>query len=124
MRNTQCLGRPHGGWSVSQRCFPLGGGFKKRLRLHDGLVPRLLQSLALSGVEFDVRLLLTWDICFGVDGFHRAFRNAGGAINALVRMNDQLILQLVKTGHRADLYAVGEFAPLAFTGNDMFHNNR
>jgi hypothetical protein len=33
-----------------------------------------------------------------------------------------LIVQLVKTGHRADFHAVGEFASLAFARNNMWHN--
>jgi hypothetical protein len=78
----------------------------------------------LISVEADVRLVLGRNVRFGVDRFHRAFGHTSGAINAFLGMNDQLILQLVKTGHWANFDAVGESASLTFTGNNMGHSDR
>src|SRR6266850_1725113 len=52
-----------------------------------------------GSVEFDVRLIVRRNVPFGINRFHRAFRHAGRAIDAIVRVNDQLIVQLVKAGH-------------------------
>jgi hypothetical protein len=59
----------------------------------------------------------------GVDGVHRTFIHASHAIDALLRMNNQLTLQLVKARHRAYQDAVGELAPQTFIGNDMRHKS-
>jgi hypothetical protein len=38
-------------------------------------------------------------------------------------MDEDLIIQFVKTGDGANFDAIGEFAADAFVGNDMSHNS-
>ena len=61
------------------------------------------------------------DVRFGVDGVDRAFINASHAIDALLWVNEKLILHLIKAGDGAHRHAIGELAPHTFTGNDMGH---
>src|SRR5437868_13574849 len=107
--------------SVTQIRFPLGGGRQGILFRLDGTLARLLHPSGLNRVEFDVRLKLRRDVIHGVDGVYRTFIHASHAIDALLRMNNQLTLQLIKARHRAYQHAVGELAPQTFIGNDMRH---
>ena len=109
--------------SVTQFRFPLRGGRQGILLSLDRTLARLLHPSGLSRVEFNVGLKLGRDIRLGVDGVHRTFIHAGHAIDALLRVNDQLTLQLVKAGHGAHDHAIGEFAPHTFIGNDMRHKS-
>ncbi len=59
-------------------------------------------------IKFGVRGEFPRQIRLGINGFDRAFRHAGGAIDAILRVDDQLIVQFVKTGNRTDLCAIGE----------------
>src|SRR5205823_13729007 len=49
------------------------------------------------------------------------FRSACRAIDALIGVNDNLIVQFIEARHRTDLYTVGELAPVAFVGHDVCH---
>ena len=109
--------------SVTQFRFPLGGGRQGILFRLDGTLARLLHPSGLSRVEFNVRLKLRRNVFLGVDGVHRTFIHASHAIDALLRMNNKLTLQLIKAGHRAHHHAVGELAPHTFIGNDMRHKS-
>ena len=73
-------------------------------------------------VEFGVRSEFSRQVGLGINGLDRTLRNAGGAIDAVLRVNDQLVVQLVKASNWADLCAIGEFAPPTFVGNNMSHN--
>src|SRR5437899_828116 len=107
--------------SVTQFRFPLGGGRQGILFRLDGTLARLLHPSGLSGVEFNVRSKLGRNFSLGVDGVHGTFVHASHAIYALLRVNNQLTLQLIKARHRAYQHAVGELAPQTFIGNDMRH---
>src|SRR5216684_663698 len=107
--------------SVTQFRFPLGGGRQGILFRLDGTLARLLHPSGLSRVEFNVRSKLGRNVSLGVDGVHGTFIHASHAIYALLRVNNQLTLQLIKARHRAYQHAVGELAPQAFIGNDMRH---
>jgi len=52
---------------------------------------------------------------------HRAYVYTCRAINAFLRVNDHLVIQLVKASDRADLYTVGKLASVAFLGDDVGH---
>jgi hypothetical protein len=52
---------------------------------------------------------------------HRAFRLANAAIDAFVGMDDEHVLALVEAVHRADLNAVGVFAPNTSFVDDVRH---
>jgi len=57
----------------------------------------------------------------GLDGVHRAFRLAYAAVDALVRMNDEHVLALVKAVYWADLDTVCVLATNAAIGDDVSH---
>ena len=99
---------------------PIPLSFGRRL---DRALARLLHPSGLSRVEFNVRLKLGRNIVRGVDGVHRTYVHASHAIYALLRVNDQLTLQLIKAGHRAHHHAVGELALNTFIGNNMRHKS-
>ncbi len=107
--------------SVTQFRFPLDGGRQGILFRLDRTLARVFYPSGLSRVEFNVGLKLRRNVPLGVDGVHRTFIHASHAIDALLRVNDQLTLQLVKARHRAHQHAVGELAPQTFIGNDMRH---
>jgi hypothetical protein len=107
--------------SVTQFRFPLRGGRQGILFRLDRILARFFYASGLSRVEFNVRLKLRRNVCLGVDGVHRTFIDASHAIYALLRVNNQLTLQLIKARHRAYQHAVGELAPHTFIGNDMRH---
>ena len=52
---------------------------------------------------------------------HWAYLYACHAINALVRVNDHLVVHFVKARDRADLYTVGELASVTFFSDDVGH---
>ena len=108
---------------VTQFRFPLGGGRQGILFRLDRTLARLFYPSGLSRVEFNVGLKLRRNVPLGVDGVHWTFIHASHAIDALLRMNNQLTLQLVKARHRAYQDAVGELAPQTFIGNDMRHKS-
>jgi len=68
-------------------------------------------------------LKLRRKVPLGVNGVHRTFIHASHAIDALLRVNDNLTLQLIKAGHGADHHAVGELAPQTLIGNDVRHKS-
>src|SRR5437868_4957269 len=107
--------------SVTQFRFPLGGGRQRILFFLDRTLARLLHPPAFSRVEFNIRLKLGRNFLLGVDGVHRTYIHASHAIDALLRVNDKLTVQLIKAGHGAHHHAVGELAPHTFIGNDMRH---
>ena len=108
---------------VTQFRFPLDGGRQGILFRLDRTLARVFYPSGLSRVEFNVGLKLRRNVPLGVDGVHWTFIHASHAIDALLRMNDQLTLQLVKARHRAHQHAVGELAPQTFIGNDMRHKS-
>src|SRR5438094_10371026 len=72
-------------------------------------------------VEFGVSLIFCGHVRLGINRLYRTLGDTCGAIDAVLGMNDQLIVQLVKTSHGADLGAIGKLAPLAFVSNNMGH---
>src|SRR5690606_36020882 len=66
-------------------------------------------------------LLVLGHLVFGEDRLGRAFGFAQGAVDALVRVNDQEVRAFVEAVHRADFHAVGVFALDAVVGDDEGH---
>ena len=62
------------------------------------------------------------EIFFGLNGIDRAFRNADGAVDALVGVNHQHVGTFAKTVHGADVDAIGVFAADAGFGDDVGHS--
>ncbi len=86
-----------------------------------GLLPGVFCSPGFGGIKFYVRLEFSRNVVFGVNGFDGACRNASGAIDAINRIDDQLLFEFVKATHRADFHAISEPASVAFVGNDVWH---
>ena len=84
-------------------------------------MPGVFHSSGFGGIKFYVRLKFSRNVVFGVNGFDRTFCDASGAINAIVRVDDQLVFQFVKTTDWADFYAVSEPASVAFVCDDVWH---
>ena len=77
--------------------------------------------LRLNRVELDVFREFRWKVLLLVDGVHRAYVHTCHAINAIIRVNDHLVVQFVETGDRAHLHTVGELASGAFVGHHVGH---
>jgi hypothetical protein len=58
------------------------------------------------------------------DGFNRALGHACFAVDALIRMDVQNLLALVKAFHRAYDHAIGVFAGKARFANNVRHESK
>jgi len=52
---------------------------------------------------------------------HRAYVHTRHAINAILRVNNDLIPQFIETSDRTHLYTVGELASTTFVSHDVRH---
>jgi hypothetical protein len=52
---------------------------------------------------------------------HRAYVHTRHAINAILRVNNHLVLQFIETSDRTHLYTVGELASATFVSHDVRH---
>ncbi len=86
-----------------------------------GLLSGIFQSPGFGGIKFYVRLKFGRNVVFSVNGFDRALCNTSLAINAILRVDDQLIFQFVETTDGAHFHAISEPASVAFVGNDVWH---
>ena len=75
-----------------------------------------------DGVKFGVRGKFSGQIRFSINRLDRALGHTGCAIDTILGMNHELVVQLIKAGHGADLGTIGEFARSTFVGNDVGHN--
>ena len=91
---------------LSQRFFLFGNYFGLRRHL---------------GIHLDVVLPLFGYIVFVENGFNRAFRDAGFAVNAFFRMNIKHLFALVKALNGADHDTIGISATYARLGNNVGH---
>jgi len=108
--------------SIAQLGFSLSGGRQRVLFLEDGRLARVLQPMGLRGVEFGARLVFRRHVRFGINGLHGTFRHTCSAVDAILRMNNELIIQFVEARHGTHFDAIGELTCLAFVGNNMGHN--
>lgn len=99
---------PVGDSVVRERFFFLGDHFA-------------LTRLALGRVEFDVALPFLGHVVLVEDRLDRAFGNASFAVNALLGVDVEHLVALVKAFDRAYHYAIGVFASRARFGNDVSH---
>ena len=77
--------------------------------------------MSLGRVEFDVFRELRRKVCLRIDGVYRTYVYTGHAINAVLRVNNHLILHLVKARDGADFYTVGELTSVTFFGHNVRH---
>jgi hypothetical protein len=110
--------------SIAQRFFPFLGAGQCFLLDRDRIAPGILYLLGLDSVELGVFSELWREISFRVDGVHGANLDACRAINALIRVNDELVIQFVEASDRAHLHAIGKLASVAFLGDDVGHRVR
>jgi hypothetical protein len=52
---------------------------------------------------------------------HRAYVHTRHAINAILRVNNHLVLQFIEAGNWTHLYTVGELASATFVSHDVRH---
>src|SRR6185503_15847215 len=104
---------------IPQLCLARFGRWERLFLLRDGSQPALFDPPAFARIEFSAVRKLAWNGTVDVNRFHRAFCNAGSAIDALIGMDDQLVVQFVKTCDWTDFHTIGEFAPYTFAGYDM-----
>ena len=110
--------------SITQFRLTLRSGGQRILLRCDRGRAGILYLARLDGVEFGVLRKFRRQIRFGVNCLDRADVHTGRAINAIVRMDDHLIVHFVEAGHGTHLHAVREFAARAFAGNYMRHKVR
>ena len=75
------------------------------------------------GVDFEKMALVGGAVVFGKNRFHRTFGYAEGAVDSLVRVDDQEILSFAETIHGTNVNAVGVFALDTGFGDDISHGN-
>ena len=117
----RCKTPAHAGRSITESLFFLRGPWQGLLANGDCLLTRVLQLVGLSRVELDIFREFRRKVLLLLDGVHRAYVHTGHAINAILRMNDHLVVQFVEAGDRTHLHAVGELASVAFIGHNMGH---
>ena len=75
----------------------------------------------LDRIELDVFREFRWKVCLGIDRVHWTHIYARHAIDAFIRMYDQLSVHFIEARNWAHLYTVGELASVTFIGDDMSH---
>ena len=80
-----------------------------------------LGELRVQGLE--VQLVL-FEVVLGLDGIRWALRLAEGAVDALLRVDDQKVSAFMEAIHGADFYTVGVFALDAVFDDDESHADR
>jgi hypothetical protein len=111
-------------WSITQGAFSLGRSGQRILFRRDCFSARVLYSVRLNRIELDVFREFRWKICFRIDRVHRTYVHACHAIDAFIRMNDQLGVHFIEARNWAHLYTVGEFASVTFVRHNMGHGIR
>src|SRR6266540_1260227 len=109
--------------SVPQFLLPLLRGGQRVFLFHDGFLPRILHPPRFGGVELDARLVFPGHRRVGINRLDRANIDARGAVNAIIGVDNHLVVQFVEAGDRADFDAIGEFTSLAFVSDDVSHKN-
>ena len=98
------------------------GGVQRIDAFGEGFLTFALQALSLVLVELDGVLLIVRHVVLCEDGFDRTFRDTGRAVDAVVGMNDEAVVEDVEASHGANINAIGEPAFDAIVGNYMGHD--
>jgi hypothetical protein len=77
--------------------------------------------MSLRRVEFDIFRELRGKVGFRIDGMHGAYVHTCHAINAVLRVNDHLVVHFVEARDRAYFYTVGELAFVTFVRHYVGH---
>jgi hypothetical protein len=78
--------------SISQLSFSLFGGRQRVLLFNNRVVAGVFDTPSLQGIKFNGGLKFGGHIRFGIDGLDWAFSHTGGAINAILRVNNELVV--------------------------------
>ena len=115
--------RPTGDFrdSITQGFFSLHRPGQRILAGCDRLRTRIFYLVSLGRVELDVFREFWRNIGVGVNRVHGAYIHTCHAVNAVLRMNDHLVVHFVETRDRAYLHTVGEFAAVTFLGHYVGH---
>src|SRR6267378_5450518 len=106
---------------VTQGRFSLVRARQRILASGDGLHARVFQLVSLGRVEFDIFRELGRKVRLLIDGVDGTYVYTCHAINAVLRVNDHLVVHFVEAGDRTHLHTVGELASVTFIGDDMRH---
>jgi hypothetical protein len=106
---------------ITQLGFPLGRGRQRIFFLRQAFLAGFFYASRLYSIEFDRRLKFGGQIAVGINGLNRALVHASPAIDAFIRVNNQLIGQLVEARYRADFDAIRKFTTIALIRDDMWH---
>src|SRR5207253_530398 len=107
--------------SIPQGLFSLYGSRQRILADCDCIRARVLQLPGLNCVELHIFREFRRNIRFRIDGVHRAYVHACHTINAILRVNNHLVLQFIEAGDGTHLDTVGELASATFVGHDVRH---
>jgi hypothetical protein len=116
MHDLQALSR-----SITQGAFSLRRCGQRILFRRDCLPARVLYLVCLDRIELDVFREFRWEVCLGIDRVHWTHIYACHAIDAFIRMNDQLSVHFIEARNWAHLYTVGELASVTFVRHNMGH---
>ena len=108
---------------VTQFGFALLGSGEGIFLFDDCFVTGVFDAASFDGIEFDVGLEFCGNIGFFINGLDWALGNTGRAVDTILGVDKDLVIDFVKTGHGTNFHAIGEFAPGAFAGNYMWHKN-
>ncbi len=79
--------------------------------------------MRLSRVELDIFREFRRNVVLRVDGVHWAHVHTCHAINAILRVNHDLVVQFVEAGDGTHLHTVGELASVTFVSHDVGHGS-
>jgi hypothetical protein len=97
------------------------GAWQRILLLKDGGGAGIFYAMRFGRIEFDVFLEVSGDVAFGVDGFDRTFSDTGSAVDAILGVDNDLVIHFVEAGNGADFNTIRKFAVNAFVGNNVSH---
>src|SRR6185437_4837825 len=107
--------------SVTQRLLSFVRAGQRVLFRCDCFYPGILQLVSLGRVKFDIFCELRRKIRLRIDGVNGAYIHTRHAINAVLRVNDHLLVHLVEARDGAYFYTVGELAFVTFIGDNVGH---
>jgi hypothetical protein len=113
----------HAGRSITQRFLSLRGSGQRILAGCDCLLARVLQLVGLNRIELNIFREFRRNIRFRIDGVYGAYVYTCHAINAVLWMNNHLVLQFVEASDRAHLHTIRELAGVTFVGHDVGHGS-
>ena len=107
---------------IAERFFSFVRGGQRIFADSDCRCAGVLDLIRLDSVELDVFCVFRRNVGIRIDRVHRTNLHAGHAVDAFVGLDYHLVFHFVKARHRADFYAVGEFASVTFLGHDVGHS--